>query len=313
MPRNRKYLFLSFKLLIIVLITGSTSLSCFAQNKVVRSGTASIVPSLNAYSFNKALRVKDKDGIPKFSLFDLLDWCAEQNIKALDVTGYYFPGYPEVPSDDFIYAFKKKAFLLGIDISGTGIKNDFASPDLKVRQEAVELAKKWIVVASKLGAPVIRLFAGKIPEGYENKWGEVAEWMVDCFKECAEFGAKHGVIIGIQNHGDMIQTSEQCIKVMKAVNSEWAGIILDTGMFKTKDPYKDIKAVTPYTVNWQVKESVFGKNSEVRMDFSKIIKILRENNYRGYLPVETLENKSRAYDPFVLVPEMINELNNAMN
>ena len=100
---------------------------------------------------------------------------------------------------------------------------------------------------------------------------------------------------------------------MKAVDSEWAGIILDTGMFKTKDPYKDIKAVIPYSVNWQLKESVFGKNSEIRTDFSKIIKILRENNYRGYLPVETLENKSKAYDPFVLVPEMIHELNSAMN
>ena len=312
-PGKRKYLFLSFKLLVIVLLAASTSLLSFAQNKVVRSGSTSIVPSLNAYSFNKLLLAKDEDGTPKFSLFQLLDWCAEQNIKAVDVTGYYFPGYPEVPSDDFIYAFKRKAFLLGIDISGTGIRNDFASPDPKVRQEGVELAKKWIVVASKLGAPVIRVFAGKIPEGYENKWDEVAEWMVECFKECAEFGEKHGVIIGIQNHGDMIQTSEQCIKVMEAVDSKWAGIILDTGMFKTKDPYKDIKAVTPYAVNWQVKESVFGKDSEIRTDFLKIIKILRENNYRGYLPVETLENKNKPYDPFVLVPEMIHELNNAMN
>jgi len=183
---NRKYLFFSFKLLIMVLFAGSTSLLSFAQNKVVRSGSASIVPSLNAYSFNKLLLAKDEDGTPKFSLFELLDWCAEQNIKAVDVTDYYFPGYPEVPSDDFIYAFKRKAFLLGIDISGTGVKNDFASPDPKVRQEGVELAKKWIVVASKLGAPVIRLFAGKIPEGYENKWDEVAEWMVECFKECYE-------------------------------------------------------------------------------------------------------------------------------
>ncbi|WP_297089323.1 sugar phosphate isomerase/epimerase family protein [uncultured Draconibacterium sp.] len=309
---NSKYWFLSFVFITNLLIVVSVSNTSFAQNKIKRSGPTSIVPSLNAYSFNKILLSKDEEGNPKFTLFDLLDWCAEQNIKAIDVTGYYFPAYPEVPSDDYLFAFKQKAFLLGIDISGTGIRNDFASPDPEVRQEGVELAKKWIVVASRLGAPVIRLFAGKIPEGYENKWDEVAEWMIPCFKECAEFGEKHGVMIGIQNHGDMIQTSEQCLKVLKAVDSKWAGIILDTGMFKTKDPYEDIKAVTPFAVNWQVKESVFGKESEIRTDFSKIVEILRENNYRGYLPVETLENKNKAYDPFVLVPEMITELNNAL-
>ncbi len=84
----------------------------------------------------------------------------------------------------------------------------------------MERAKKWIIVAEKLGAPVIRLFAGEIPKGYENKWDEVAGWMIECYKECAAFGAQHGVIIGIQNHGDMLQTAEQCIKVVKAVNSQ---------------------------------------------------------------------------------------------
>jgi len=60
--------------------------------------------------------------------------------------------------------------------------------------------------------------------------------MVKCFRECAGFGEKHGVIAGIQNHGDMLLTTHQCIKVVNAVNSEWAGIILDPGNFKAEDP-----------------------------------------------------------------------------
>ena len=31
--------------------------------------------------------------------------------------------------------------------------------------------------------------------------------------------------------------------LLKAVNSKWAGLIVDTGNFKTEDPYKDIAAV----------------------------------------------------------------------
>lgn len=270
--------------------------------------------ALNAYSFNDMLTGnRQPDNKPTLTLLELLDWCALQNIEAIDVTGYYFPGYPEVPTDEYIYELKRKAFKLGIDISGTGIRNNFASPDPAVRRADVERAKKWIVVAQKLGAPVIRLFAGEIPKGYENKWDEVAGWMIECYKECAAFGEQHGVMIGIQNHGDMLQTADQCIKVVKAVNSKWAGIILDTGNFKVSDPYTDIEAVIPYTVNWQVKESVFGLGSAVKTDLPRFMKILKKSNYRGYIPVETLVMKDKPYDPYALVSALMKDLKKAMD
>jgi sugar phosphate isomerase/epimerase len=282
--------------------------SSLAQGSKAGKPQAHIKLALNAFSFNDLLLTKGTAEKPAFTLFDLLDWCAVQNIEAIDLTGYYFPGYPEVPSDEYIYELKRKAFKLGIDISGTGIRNNFASPDPAVRKADVELAKKWIIVASKLGAPVIRLFAGAIPAGYENRWDEVAGWMIECFRECVAFGAQHGVIIGIQNHGDMLQTADQCIKVYKAVGSKWAGIILDTGNFKVPDPYGDIEAVIPYTANWQVKESVFGNTSKVKTDIPRLMKIMKKSGYRGYIPVETLKMKDVAYDPFALVPALLKQL-----
>lgn len=284
-----------------------------AQQEKTLAHPAHVTVALNAYSFNDLLTGKgQKDEKPALTLSELLDWCASQNIQAVDLTGYYFPGYPEVPSDEYLYEIKRKAFKLGLEISGTGIRNNFASPDPAQRAADVERAKKWIVVASKLGAPVIRLFAGEIPKGYENKWEEVAGWMVECYKECAIYGEQHGVIIGIQNHGDMLQTAEQCIQVIKAVNSPWAGIILDTGNFKVEDPYLDIEAVIPYTVNWQVKESVFGIGSPVRTDFNRLSQIINKSGYRGYLPVETLAVKGVPYNPYELVPQMIKELEDAL-
>ncbi|WP_229379477.1 sugar phosphate isomerase/epimerase family protein [Fibrella forsythiae] len=275
---------------------------------------ANVKLALNAYSFNDMLTGnRQKENKPTLTLPELLDWCATQNIEAVDLTGYYFPGYPGVPTDEYIYSIKRQAFKLGIDISGTGIKNNFASPDPAVRAADVKRAKEWIIVAEKLGAPVLRLFAGEIPKGYENKWDEVAGWMIDCYKECAAFGAQHGVIIGIQNHGDMLQTADQCIKVVKAVNSPWAGIILDTGNFKVTDPYQDIEAVIPYTVNWQVKESVFGIGSKIPTDVPRLMKILKRSGYRGYIPIETLYVKDVPYDPYVLVPALLKELKTAQN
>lgn len=157
-----------------------------------------LIPALNAYSFSDLLEARDlRNKEPVYTLFNLLDWCATQEIAALDPTAYFFPGYPEVPDDAYLESFKNRAAALGIAISGTGIRNNFASPDPAIRAEGVALAKNWIVAASKMGAPVVRLFAGAIPKGYEDRWEEVAGWMIASFKECADFGALYRVKIGI--------------------------------------------------------------------------------------------------------------------
>ena len=283
----------------------------FAQKK---QNTYPLIPSLNAYSFSDLLSAKDaRDKQQVYTYFNLLDWCATHKIKALDPTAYFFPTYPEVPSDEYIKKLKDRAAQLGIVLTGTGIRNNFASPDPKVRAEGVELAKKWIIVASKLGTPVLRLFSGEIPKGYENNWKEVADWMIDCYKECAIQGEKYGVKIGVQNHGDMLQTAEQCIYVLKGVNNpKWVGLIVDTGNFKTSDPYKDIAEVVPYAINWQIKESPLGIGGSQKTDYVKLIKIIKDGGYKGYLPIETLLVRGVPYDPFALVPPMLKELEDAI-
>ena len=133
---------------------------------------------LNAYSFDKQLR----DG--SMTLADAVHFCAQQGVDAIDTTGYYFPGYPKVPTDEYIYNLKRAAFVNGVGISGTGVRNDFAVADPAARKADVQMVKDWIVVASKLGAPVIRVFSGpQRPEGHS--FDEAVEWMVGDFKECS--------------------------------------------------------------------------------------------------------------------------------
>ena len=283
------------------------------QDLAKRKTNSAVKTSLNAFSFAKKLN----DG--SMSLFDLIDYSAEKGFDAVDLTGYYFPDYPEVPGDEYIYNLKKHAFKMGIDISGTGVRNDFADPDPAVRAAHVKHVKEWIDVASKLGAPVIRVFAGPIPKGYENKWDEIAAYMSASLKECAEYGKSKGVLVGVQNHGDFLKTADETIKLVKMVNSDWFGVIVDTGYFITDDPYLDIEKVMPYAVNFQVKESPFGVLSRVRIDMPRLVRIVNNSGYRGYLPIETLGDKvmkgmpqpafpMRPYEPDKLVPALLNEL-----
>ena len=246
-----------------------------------KSKRSKLKTSLNAYSFNAPLTDKS------MNLDDLLDFCADQNFDGVDLTGYYFPNYPQVPSDEYIYHIKRKAHLLGLEITGTGIRNDYTNPDPEKRKADVQIIKQWIEVASKLGAPVIRVFSGVIrPKEYT--WDQIATWMVKDIRECVEYGQKHGVIVAIQNHNDFIQTADDVIKIMKMVNMEWFGLILDIGSYHQGDPYTQIAQTVQYAVNWQVKENIFVDGVEVKTDLKRLFKIIKESGYRGSLPIETL-------------------------
>lgn len=266
-----------------------------------KSKNSKLKTSLNAYSFSGTLTDKS------MNLDDLLDFCAEQNFEGVDLTGYFFPNYPQVPSDEYIYHIKRKAHLLGLDITGTGIRNDYTNPDPEKRKSDIQLIKNWIEVAAKLGAPVLRVFAGVLrPKEYT--WDQIAAWMVKDIRECVAYGQQHGVIVAIQNHHDFIQTADDVLKIIQLVDMEWFGLILDTGSYHQGDPYEQIARTAPYAVNWQVKENIFVNGVEVKTDLKRLFKIIKESGYRGYIPIETLGKG----DPKVKVANFMVEVQNAL-
>lgn len=269
----------------------------FTQN-----GRRGLKISLNAYSFDKPLRQGS------MSISDLLDYCARVGFDGVDLTGYYFPGYPGVPSDSFIYEIKKKAFKLGLGISGTGVRNDFTWSDPLKRAEEKKLVKEWIVVAAKLGAPLIRIFAGTLSKE-SFTWAERLKWIADDINECAEHGSKHGVMIALQNHHDFIKTASDVDRIFQVVNTDWVGLLLDIGSYHTSDPYNDIALNAKYAISWQLKEMVFIKDSQVETDYSKIIKIVKQCGYKGYLPLETLGDG----DPVSKVEALYKKVSDMLN
>ena len=100
--------------------------------------------------------------------------------------------------------------------------------------------------------------------------------------------------------------------LVKAVGSPWCGPIVDTGYFKTKDPYTDIALVAPHALNWQIKQSPLGEDSEVQTDLNKLMSIIRKSGYTGYLPIETLSPRGKPYDPFTVVPAFAAQLRAAI-
>lgn len=284
-----------------------------------RTGGSRLKVALNAYSFSKLLNDHIKQRGPGMSLSQLVDFCARENFEGLDVTGYFFPSYPKPPGDEAIFEIKRHAFDAGIGISGTGVRNNFTTADKALREAGVQHIREWIEVAAKLGAPVLRVFADTqmkaqtwqtVAPGCSRE--EVEEWIAGHLRDCAAHAKKFGVIIGVQNHGDFLKTAEDHLSLLKRVDSEWCGAIVDTGYYKTEDPYQDMARVAPYAVNWQIKESPFGAGNEVRTDLKKLVTIIRQAGYRGYLPIETLSAAGQEYDPIQVVPKFLAELRQAI-
>jgi sugar phosphate isomerase/epimerase len=222
------------------------------------------------------------------SLHDALDFCAELGFDAVDPTGYYFPGYPEAPPDALLYEFRRRALGLGLDISGTGVRTDFTVADRAAREADVVLTKRWVDVAVKMGAPMVRVFAGRgVPEGRSE--AETTAAVVDCLKACVEYGASRGILIVLQHHDDLLKTAEQTLAVVDRVGSEWLRLNVDIGSLRTTaDPYAEIARLAPLASTWQIKEQVYRKGVAEDVDVAAIVRILRESGYRGYVPLETL-------------------------
>jgi sugar phosphate isomerase/epimerase len=290
-----------------------------AFTPIPRVGGAFLKPALNAYTFLDLLNARLKDASKGIDLFAVCDFCAQHNFDAVDLTGYFFPGYPKAPADEYIFAIKRHAHDLGLAISGTGVRNDFVTADKAGRAEGVERIKTWIEVAAKLGAATVRAFADSQPpfKNWQDASGKtdratVEGWVADALRECAEHGKKFGVIVAVQNHGDFISTGEQHLSLLKRVDHAWCSAMVDTGKYLTPDPYVDIALMAPYAVNWQIKETLFSTPDGPRTDLKKLVGILRTSGYRGYLPIETLAMGRKGYDPYVEVVKVLNELRAAI-
>ena len=183
---------------------------------------------------------------------------------------------------------------------------------------------KWCDVANKIGAKQIRVFSGPVPKGYERRWNEAASWMVDSLRKIAEIAKANGVKACVQNHGDMLATSDQVIEVLRRVDyPDGLGANDDTGYFMDKNPdgtpawYEAIERILPYSINMQVKTCLVKVKDhrplpQERTDVKKLMTIIRAAPFRGYVPIETLEELNTPYDPFAVLPDFLGKVRQAL-
>ena len=77
-----------------------------AYQPIPRHGGPHLRTSLNAYSFSDLLTANAKDATKGLDLLQVCDFCAKVGFDAVDLTGYFFPGYPKAPDDSYVIRLK---------------------------------------------------------------------------------------------------------------------------------------------------------------------------------------------------------------
>jgi sugar phosphate isomerase/epimerase len=250
-----------------------------ATDPIKRTGKPSLKLSVAAYSYRDHLTGK---AAPNMVLTDFVRLAAETGWDAVELTSYYFP--TEI-TPAYLAQLKRQCYLLGLDISGTSVRNEFTYPPGPQREREIEHVKRWLEFSAALGAPAMRIFAGAAKPGQSLE--QAQKCCMECIEACSETAARCGVILGLENHGGITASSEGILGVVRGVRSEWCGINLDTGNFRTTDPYADMTKCAPYATTAHVKTEIqpAGRPKEAA-DLSRIASIFRARAYRGYLTLE---------------------------
>jgi len=160
------------------------------------------------------------------------------------------------------------------------------------RKQAVENHYRWVEAAKFLGCHSIRVNAYSTGS-YEEQLDRAA----DGLRRLCEFGDKHEINILVENHGGLSSNGEWVAALMKKVDHKRVGTLPDFGNFrlgdgKMYDRYKGVKEMMPFAKGVSAKSHDFNdKGEEIHTDFTKMMTIVLDAGFRGFVGVEYEGNK----------------------
>jgi sugar phosphate isomerase/epimerase len=263
-----------------------------AIDPIRRSGKSLIRLSLAAYSFRRYLQLKG--GQPgQMTLDDFIEAAAGMPLDAVELTAYYFPQ----TTNRYLCDLKGHCTRLGLDVSGCATRNDFCNPNAETVKKSIADVKNWIEHTAKLGGKTLRIFAGPLAAG--DKEDRARARCVEAIQEVCDHAADFGVYLALEPHGGITETIDQTLTLVRAVKHNWFGVNFDTGNFVSRDPYADLARLAPYAVVCQIKTEIRRAGGQKEdADLKRLIQILRDASFRGYVALEHEANE----DPKEAVP-----------
>jgi sugar phosphate isomerase/epimerase len=262
-------------LIITVVLTGFAGLDLFAQNPRFQI-------SLAEWSLNRTLR--------KGTITNLDFPRIAKKVYGLDAVEYVNQFFKDKAEDTgYLTALKDSCAKYGVKsliimIDGEG---NLADTSVTARTKAIENHYKWVKAAKFLGCHSIRVNAGG-----RGTMGQMQAAAIDALGKLSTYAAGYGINVIVENHGGNSSYGKWLVEIMKEVNKPNCGVLPDLGNFYEYDRYKGVTEMMPYAKGVSGKTVDFDADgNETRVDYVKMMKIIADSKYAGYIDVEYEGNK----------------------
>jgi sugar phosphate isomerase/epimerase len=262
-------------LIITVVLTGFAGLDLIAQNPRFQI-------SLAEWSLNRTLR--------KGTITNLDFPRIAKKVYGLDAVEYVNQFFKDKAEDTgYLTALKDSCTKYGVKsliimIDGEG---NLADTSVTARTKAIENHYKWVKAAKFLGCHSIRVNAGG-----RGTMGQMQAAAIDALGKLSGYAAGYGINVIVENHGGNSSYGKWLVEIMKEVNKPNCGVLPDLGNFYEYDRYKGVTEMMPYAKGVSGKTVDFDADgNETRVDYVKMMKIIADSKYSGYIDVEYEGNK----------------------
>lgn len=225
-----------------------------------------------------------------------LDFAAEARAMGFDAIEYVNAFFKDKATDsDYLADMNKRAADSGVKqllimCDGEGNLGD---PDESKRLKAVENHRKWLDAAKTLGCHSIRVNAASA-----GSWEEQQKLAADGLHRLCEVADPFGLNVLVENHGGLSSNAQWLSGVMKMVDHPRVGTLPDFGNFcmdwsRVNEPdawydrYLGTKELMPFAKAVSAKSHEFNEEGdEVRTDYLRMLTIVKDAGYRGWVGVE---------------------------
>lgn len=203
-------------------------------------------------------------------------------LDAVEYVSTFFDGKGE--DNDYLTKLKAECTRNGVKsllimVDDEGDLGDTSSVNL---QKAVENHYKWVKAAKFLGCHSIRVNARG-----NGTMEQVHNAAVKGLGMLADYAAKYNINVIVENHGGFSSNGKWLSDVMKAVNKPNCGTLPDLGNFYEYDRYKGVEEMMPFAKGVSGKTHDFDQEgNETVIDYVKMMKIISDSGFKGYIDVE---------------------------
>ncbi|MFD1316036.1 sugar phosphate isomerase/epimerase family protein [Namhaeicola litoreus] len=176
-----------------------------------------------------------------------------------------------------------------IMIDGEG---NLADAETQKRLVGIENHHKWIDAAHYLGCHAIRVNLGG---GVDRD--EAVKASVDSLTKLSDYAKGSNINILVENHGGFSSDGAWMTKVFSQVHNSNCGTLPDFGNFcitrkndectEMYDRYKGMAELLPFAKAVSAKSNDFNADGdEIHTDFYKVMKMVKDVGYKGYVGIE---------------------------